>query len=211
MRKIRKQRSRIGFTDSHFLQLACGYDFFHSAWGDLHYTTNEQQQQTLQQMRAAWEQPGVQQQVEAIFRQSNEAWQRCWAWWEFTSPQPRDFDMEEHLQLHQMGLLPAAEAKAITKEAHQAYMASHYFHGPFKLFRRLPSWWALLAPERRNNRQSELQQLVRLQQLTEPERELLHADEQQRQGWLKQPHLLKHLHTSEQQLLGLPQHFSKRS
>lgn len=206
VRLCRKATGKRGLTQFHAMQLAAKYDYFHAAWGDLHEMSQQQREQTLQQMREAWQRPEVQQQVQAAFLSSHAAWQRPWAWWQFSSPQPRDENQEEHLQLYEMGLLPKSDAAAIAQQSHERYMRSHYFHGPFQLYRRLPSWWALCAPEHRKKRQSELQQLTRLRLLITVERELLHADKRNRLRWMQeQKHLLQHLLPAELKLLGLLQ------
>ena len=150
-----------------------------------------------------WDVAVGRQQAEAAFYNSSPAWSKCWAWWQFESTQPREDGTEEHLQLFQLGLLGRADTAKITEEAHKAYMASHYWHGPFQLFRRLPSWWALCSPEQRSQSETELEQLERLQQLVAPELELLNPTQaQQQQHWAKHAYLLRHLTAQEKAVIG---------
>ncbi len=50
MRKLRRLRDRIGWTEGHILQLAGGYDFFGEGWGELHTLTDSQLRQAVDEM-----------------------------------------------------------------------------------------------------------------------------------------------------------------
>ena len=96
MRRVRKSRSRREWSDAHLLQLRTGFDFFGESWGD-HPSAAD-----LDEMKTAWEDC-----QDAVLAEHIERFpcSRPWAWWEFSSPEPRDESKPEREQLIPLGVL----------------------------------------------------------------------------------------------------------
>jgi hypothetical protein len=95
-------------------------------------------------------------------------------WWLFDAPEPRDDDREEGEQLDDLGLLTAVEVaqlRIVAIEENLQLHASSYHEG--LPFRRPWAWWRYVSSVPRDASISEVEQLIRMDRLTEVERQII--------------------------------------
>jgi len=95
MRRVRKSRSRREWSDAHRIQLQTGHDYFDEAWGP----RSSWSAADLDEMRSAWSDC-----QDAVLADHLERFpcSRPWAWWQFSSPEPRDEAIEQREQLQRL-------------------------------------------------------------------------------------------------------------
>jgi hypothetical protein len=95
-------------------------------------------------------------------------------WWLFTSPAPRDEELEADEQLFAMGVLLEDEIETLKEWAAKENAKLHDmpWHNGLA-FRRSWRFWQFVSPEPRDESISEFEQLKRLKELTSLEREII--------------------------------------
>lgn len=159
--RTRSMTARRGWGSAERSWLEMGYDFVErSAWHAYDaVAASEIPKDILADIEGAWRQFGDD--LMAEFANDLIYWcgRRPWGWWAFDAPERRDESRDEREQLEALGLLTAAELSELRQRAESAGEGNYMHSDPF---RRSWSWWRFVAPERRNRKISEAEQLVRL-------------------------------------------------
>lgn len=215
---------KVAWTDDHLSQLQNGIDWFGHGWGKefrREGPSTPERDEILEDMRACW--LAHRHTIEAEYNPRNPL-QRCWAWWQFSSPEPRDDskpewytraplewpysqDVDEWYQLLVLGELDEQVICAATAEETARHVRNANRNQGFLEFRRPLAWWLWHGPARRDESKLEVAQLVALNTLNDREREIL-AGNLEAGRWYDggdASHLLKHLLPAERELLGMPQ------
>lgn len=123
----------------------------------------------LEEMQIAWSELGAD-----ILSAWTAPGTRPAAWWRFTSPVPRDPEVCQEQQLHDLGILDAAELAGVERRARAENRELHrdgwHQHLPF---RRAWLFWRFVTSEPRDESEYESKQLARMNVLTDLERAIL--------------------------------------
>ena len=101
-RKQRLRRRTTGYTAAHRMQLRVRWDYFDDAFGD--------GPESRAAMQKAWEEIGQEVTAEHVTERPGT---RPWAWWQWTSPEPRNESETEAQQLMRLNMCSAVEIKAL--------------------------------------------------------------------------------------------------